>query len=372
MPRDTIRIMYYRELRCLINKIKDFGLNCNGILFGGVVRDNIIGKHYRKIFIDKDLNFDNYWDPTYDIETINRLIIPKDIDIFFKDENNTNLFINEIQSLVKKFNGNISITSINNLNHINYVNNHILLKHKKINIYMYVGNTLTHPGIRIVLDIDIIEIDYARNIRDNILYTHEINSIEPPFYNLDFLSNIFITQKINSSVITRISNCTGTPIDNMEFSDKILKTANIMKDIINMRTQFVSKLDYFNSEFINCYRIIKMIDRTYSWNITNIPFKFINIIDIDIEINDKCCVCLDDIIINESNKEEINNDYKQLIELNTNEKKSNYLHTHCFMSYLRNEQRIKYVDNITKKIECRCPYRNLFNFKNCYKSIEYI
>ena len=372
MSKNFIRVSYYRELRNLINRVKSIGLNSSGILFGGVVRDDIIGTHYRKLFIDKDLDFDKYWDYNYDIETRKRLIIPKDIDIFFKNENNSTAFIKEVQKLVHRFNGNISISVNNNFNHLRYTSNYIFLKHKKLHIYLTVGNSLTNRGIRLTLDVDIIEVDNNRSSMDNMNYLSEIDKIEPPFFNLDFLSNIFISEKINSSINTRVSNCTGTPVDDMIFSNKIKFSAKIVDDIINMRTQFVCRMDCYDTEYINCFRIIKMIDKNLYWNITNIPFKFINICDVIEPINDKCCICLDDIIINETNKNEIMENYNNLIELNTNKKKSNYLHSHCFLSYLRKEQKIRYVDEKSQKIECRCPFRNLFNFRDCHKEIEYI
>jgi len=369
MSGDLVKVMYYRELRNLINRVKIIGLNSSGILFGGVVRDDIIGTHYRKLFIDKKLDFGKYWDYNYDIETRNRLIIPKDIDIFFRGENNTTLFINEVRKLAMKFNGNVSVTINSNPNHINYTTNCPFLKHKTLHLFLIVGNSLTQSGIRLHLNIDIIEIDSNRNGMDNLRYITEVNRLEPPFFNTDFLSNIFITERSNSMIITRMSNCTGTPLDEMVFSNKMQFSAKIITDIINMRTYLVSKIDYFNAEYINCYRILKMVDRNFYWNILNIPFKFIDVKDIiEKEINDKCCICLDEIIVTEETKK----DFDYLVELNTNKKKSNYLHSGCFLSYLRKEQKTRYIDETTGKIECRCPFRNLFNFRDCYKEVEYI
>ncbi len=373
MTRNSVTVMYYRELRNLINRVKTIGLNSSGILFGGVVRDDIIGTHYRKLFIDKDLDFDKYWNYDYDIETRKRLIIPKDIDIFFKNENNYTSFVKEIQKLVQRFGGNISFSVNNNLNHIKYTCNYVFLKHERLHIYLTVGNSLSQSGIRLTLDIDIIKVDSNRNVSmDNMTYLNEISRIEPPFFNLDFLSNTFICEKSNSMIVTRMSNCTGTPLDTMVFSNKIHISSKIIEDIINMRTQFVSKMDCFNTEYINCFRILKMIERNFAWNIVNIPFIFINVMDIIEPINDKCCICLDDIVVDEATKEEVSKTYEQLIELNTNKKKSNYLHTHCFLNYLRKEQQTRYVDQTTRKVECRCPFRNLFNFRDCHKQVEYI
>ncbi|NDE61901.1 MAG: hypothetical protein EB038_06825, partial [Cyclobacteriaceae bacterium] len=315
--------------RNLINRVKSIGLSSSGILFGGVVRDDIIGTHYRKLFIDKQLDFDKYWDYNYDVETNKRLIIPKDIDIFFKSENNSTVFIKEVQKLVQRFNGNVSISTNRNFNHIKYTCNYVFLKHERLHIYLTVGNSLSQSGIRLTLDVDIIKVDSNRNNGiDNFSYINEISRIEPPFYNLDFLSNIFICEKSNSMIITRMSNCTGTPVDDMVFSNKIQFSAKIIEDIINMRTHFVSKMDCFNTEYINCYRILKMVE--YGWYIDNIPFRVIGgneISSIDISYNqDKCCICLE-LVLSEELKETDNDDSEnKLIELNTYKTKSNYLH----------------------------------------------
>lgn len=370
----VIKINYRREMRSLINQIKHIGLNSDGILFGGIVRDDIIGTHYRNLFIEKKMNFDKYWDNSYDIETKYRTILPNDIDIFFRNENTSNIFIKKLKDFIGGFyNSFVNIKYENTFNNNNnYTNNYAFLLHKKITIHLVIGNTLTNQGKALNLNIDLIEIDYNNQNMNNAAYIDYIKHIEPPFYNIDFLSNIFITEKVNSSIITRISNCTGTEIDSMIFTKKTNITTKIINDIINFKTQFVNNLDYFNSEYINCYRILKMIERQYSWNITNIPFTFINITDLIEDVDDKCCICLDDIIINNTTKEEFKQEHLQIVKLTINKIKPNYFHTNCFISYLKKEQKSRYIDEKTRKIECRCPFRNLFNFKDCHKNIEYI
>jgi len=161
----------------------------------------------------------------------------------------------------------------------------------------------------------------------------------------------------------RVSNCTGTPMDGMVFTEKSIYSTQIICDIIEFKTKFTRSVSNPTTEFVNCYRILKMIVRNVPWTITNLPFKFITLDDIKDEemIDDRCCICL----------EEINND-KELVELNTNISKKNYLHRCCFLDYLSKEQQMKYRDTNTNQIECRCPFRNFFNFRDCYRNIEYI
>lgn len=371
MSDKTIKINYRKEMRSLINQIKSIGLKNNGILFGGVVRDDIIGTHYRNLFIEKEGDFSKYWDDNYDVETNKRLIIPNDIDIFFKEDNNKLSFINTITKFIYKFGGYIYVSPDNKFNQLNYVNNLVFLKHNVVNINVVIGSTFTQSGTRLKLNIDIISVDYSQNTISNVMYSNYVNDFEPPFYNLDFLSNVFITEsRTNSTTITRMSNCTGTPLDTMVFTRKTEMSARIINDIINLRTQFTRNVDCVNAEYINCFRIIKMIDRIYSWTITNLPFRLVNVADITEDINDKCCICLEDINITSENKETFMKEYKNIVELSINKK--THFHSHCFMSYLSKEQKNRYHDEGTGKIECRCPYRNFFNFRHCHRNIEYI
>jgi len=359
----VVTINYSREKRMLCNKIKNCALNNGGILFGGVVRDDIIGKHYRNEFIKRNMDFSNYWDPEYDIETKHRLIIPNDVDVYFKAENNSNTFINRLREFIKEFGGKINIIEDANFTRMNYSPANSFLKHKIITLSLRLGRTLFHNGISLTFRIDLIEYKDNRNTRTHSDYYFNRESIEPPFNNLDFLCNSFIMEKSTSgNEIVRLSNCTGTPIDDMLASEKILYSASIISDIINFRTKFTRNIDSYNSEYINCFRILKMINRSIPWNITNLPFREINITDIKDKIEDKCCICLDE---NELEDE------STIIEVNTFKTKSNYIHKGCFIQYLTKEQQQKYVNPETNKIVCRCPFRGIFNFGECYREIKY-
>ena len=132
---DTISITYGKEKRSLINRIKRFGLDTNGIIFGGLVRDEIISTHYRDEFINKKLDFCHYWDKDYSEETNGRLIIPNDIDIYFKDTSKIDEFIEKIKLYITNFNGKIIINDMNcsSLKSFSY-NLNISLNHKKVYI----------------------------------------------------------------------------------------------------------------------------------------------------------------------------------------------------------------------------------------------
>jgi len=362
MSDKTINIIYAKEKRSLINKIKNIGLNKKGIIFGGLVRDEIVATHYREEFYDKLLDKNQYWNNEYHPETSARLLIPNDIDIYFRNSVIVPEFIEDITTFIKLYNGYVYTKNIENspnFNCFNYVNSYLNLKHTKLTIEIKIGQTISYSGVRLKLDIDVISCDMSAVI-DNYSFEKYAGSMEPPFYNLDFHSNIFIMEKINGVVNIRPSNCTGTPLDKMGFTKKTKYINKITEDMINFRTQFVRNFFYsINTEYINCFRIIKMIDRgEFSWNITNIPFSSISFKEIKEE--HRCCICLENI-----------DDKQSLISLNFNPKNKNIIHRCCFINYLKTEQRKKYrnADNL---IEIRCPFRNPFNFKDCYKNVEYI
>jgi len=346
-----VKIIHNKEKRALINKIKNIGLDNNGIIFGGVVRNDIIVYHYRKEFFKNTNNtYNDYWNYDYDIETIKRTSIPKDLDIYFNDEKYVNIFINKITTLVNLFYGRINVVNNDNIN-LKYVANNLKLKHTKVYIVVNIGRTIKFSGIKLKFNIDII---YNKD-------KTKASNIEPPFLNLDFLSNIFIMEKINGVNNIRISNSSGTPIDSMTYLDKARFSYNIMNDIINGVTSFVGTSNIYYAESINCYRIIKMI--LNGWNIINLPFKITNKDDIENK-SELCCICQELIEYNQDNTNKI-------FKINTNIKRSYYLHYECFMNYLKLEQTKNNINKDTGEIECKCPLRNPFNFKECHKLINY-
>jgi len=362
----TSEINLKREDRAFSNKIKSVALSCNGIIFGGAVRDNIIGCHYRDLFIKREKDFKLYWDKEYDVETKFRLMVPNDIDVYFRAENNSASFLNKLREFIKDYCGKITITDDANFTRLNYSSLSRFLKHRIINISVIIGRTMFSRGYKLHCKIDLVEpisMNSSSNLQ-SIDYHNFIRTVEPPFNNLDFLCNSFIMEKNSSGhIITRISNSTGTPIDSMVYTEKMRYSLAIIDDIVNLRTKFVRNIACPSTEFVNCYRIIKMINRFNPWTITNIPFKFLSVDDFKEKIEDKCCICLEEIDLDDPNT--------SIAELNTNKTKSNYLHKGCFMEFIMKEQLQKYVDKETDMIECRCPFRNYFKFRDCYKDVEY-
>jgi len=349
MTDKVTKIIYKREMRNMIVNLKQIGLSSNGIIFGGLVRDEIIGTYYSKLFKSSNKDFSKFWDMDYDLDTIRRIIIPNDMDIYFHKIENKNIFVDKLNNFAKLFNGNVTINQINSSSTFKEVQYNLSqlvdLKQCKIFVDFNIGRTMTTNGIKLKFNIDVV---YNVNLIEG-------SVIEPPFNNLDFTSNMFIMENVCGKQFIRISNCTGTKLDNMTFYLKHKYIASITNDIINMRTQFVRRSDSAKCEYINSYRIIKMMSRSnkWNWNITNLIFK-IKLQDEVIFNDTSCCICLD------SHKSD------KYIVLN----KSIY-HYDCFTEYLIRENAKKYR-NSKGEIECKCPLRNKFNFKDCYKLIDYI
>jgi hypothetical protein len=359
---------YLKEMRRFVNLIKNMGLEKEGIIYGGLVRDEIIGNHYREKFINKKLDFSEYWDLSYDTETNKRLIIPNDIDIFFKNQDNANDYIKNLEEFAKTYFGRISVKLVSrSQNMFNYINSNLKLKHFKVNISIIIGRTLSYSGRKLNLLLDIITVNNDLIIGDSLSELY-MSNIEPPFYNLDFLCNIFVLQSINKKNIIRVSNCTGTPLDTMEFTKKSFYLAKVIADIVTGNTQFLRNDIHSNAEFINCYRIIKLIERPFPWNITNVPFKVFKSKDIIADIEDTCYICMDEIKLTLENKEKlINNKYVSI----TTTLKHQTVHFKCFMSYLQTEKNKRYINPDSGEIECRCPLRTPFNFKNCFQNVNF-
>ena len=90
MNIQTISINIQKETRYLYNIIKRSGLTEGGIIYGGMVRDEILATYYKELYdtyVEENKIIDPYhekfWNPNFHPETNKRLIIPNDIDIYF-------------------------------------------------------------------------------------------------------------------------------------------------------------------------------------------------------------------------------------------------------------------------------------------------
>ena len=346
-----ISINMDKEKRAVCNSIKMFGINEEGIVYGGMVRDEIISTYYKSIFDDfvksSDNNlrlYDKFWDKKFHPVSIKRLLIPDDIDIFFKTNDRAEAFIEKLTTFANLFNGRVSIYNVPRTNSLFYVLGDNFA-HKIIRIVFRIGKTFSFIGHKIEVKIDII-----------IKISDDFIDMEPPFNSADFTSNLFIMSKTSENKYEiRLSKCTGTPIDEMSFLVKRRAEMNIIERMIEGNIEFIRKADSINAEYINGCRILKMLSKhSINYNITNLQFRDIA----SSPCTHTCDICL----------EVINQDATgQFIEIMTNKHATNVMHRKCFINYLIKEVANRYRNTETGHIECRCTRRNPFNFKDSYR-----
>lgn len=336
-----------KEKRIAFKYIKNLGINNDGIIFGGMVRDEIIATHYKSLFDDYYKTQENqiqiqrkyykkFWDVSFHNETSLRTLIPVDVDIYFNNNQSADNFIKGLTEYVQLFNGRIYI-----LNSFLYEFGENLI-HKKVVLHFYIGKTFSHNGSIVKIDIDII-------INNNDNFT-----IEPPFNNADFTCNLFVMCKSQTTDYEiRLSKNTGTKLDQMSFVRKLNLQSKIINDLIEGNTQFIRKSISNDAEYISGLRILKMIRKNIK--ITNLLFREVPTTTLE-QNCDICQMCIQ----SRENRE-------PFIEILTNKHAINIMHKSCFIKYITYEIYKKNRNTETYKIECRCSRRNLFNFNESYK-----
>jgi hypothetical protein len=327
-----------KEKRYAYNHIKYLGINRNGIIFGGMVRDEIIATHYKSLFdehceTNKSI-YKKFWNMNYHVETIKRTLIPNDMDIYFQNNEFAETFITALDNFAKSYNGNIRIS-----NRLLYGFGENLI-HKKIHLNLFIGKTMVYNGTILKLNVDVI-INTSAEI------------LEPPFNNGDFTCNLFVMSKKDEDYEIRLSKNTGTKLDRMSFVRKSNLQTKIMNDLISGNTEFIRTSMANDTEYVNGSRILKMLDK--GMKITNLQFREVETTTAD-ENCDICQMCI-----------QTENSSGPFIELLTNKHSINTMHKPCFLRYLRIEVDRKNRNAETNAIECRCTRRNVFNFNNSYK-----
>lgn len=332
-----------KVIKASYNKIQEIGLNCNGTIFGGYVRDLFIAEYYTDMFKKENYDENKFWNNKYCKKYNARMIVSNDMDICFNSKEDSQEFVNKIHqvpefsSVVVEYNNN------------NYNNSNIRFA-KKLKISVIIGAIPFYSkGIECVLNVDMV-------------VQHEHFKMEPPFMSLDFLCNGFILSKNSPKTFSRH---TGTAIDNYSDYDRTMAIAFILQDLVNFKTKIClspNVLDddiYFNNNILR--RILKMTYRKFPWSFTNLPFHTGKITNFSTDYsNDTCCICME----NFKNTDTIaftSNTSSDIVA-------SAKMHYMCCLKYLKH-QRICENDNQDKKIIFRCPYRNTIDFSNCYENI---
>jgi len=393
---DMVRINFIpdRIKYILYEKIKTKVFDNNGIIFGGFVRDMIISDHYKLLYNNRtphtqhtSHNIHQFWNRFYQTETAARVMVAKDMDICMYREEDVNAFIVALGELFNEevgF-GNVSSSDFTTINNNENRYSAVAMKmHKKLIYKVIVGRIpYVHSGIVLSFEFDIV-VPVSKNI-------------QPPFYNADMLSNVFILNKQG----VMMSKHTGTIIDLMSVLNRQKMSMKIMSDVVEFKTQFCMRIrsdasdasdigdisDDFecgNFEYnIKVYeRIHKMLFREFHWNITNLPFllenykaiKIKNIVETAADgtstekpptfVKETCCICIGCINSNE-----------KVVRISTNAKNVyTTLHAYCIFKYFHTQldtAKKEFLGNF-EQFEFRCPMRSVVNFKKCYDNIDKI
>ncbi len=251
-PRQLLIKVYNDIITKAIHKHK-------GIIYGRFVTELIRRNHFtdlyykkcRKFKKDKDkdqnqnqdqitLTSDKFWDPNIDEETIDRLLTSSMINIAFEDINDTKLFLQSLKN--DKF--------------------HQIEENK----------TGSHSSVyKVTKSIRILGKRFSFAVNLNIF----TNIGEPPYNNL-FFNTLGL---VIDSKSMRLSNSTGTYLDDLNSLEKIRELNIIIENIIEKKTLICAE-QHENTLLIRMSQMIKD-----GYDIINIPFLKFG------QYNDSCTIC---------------------------------------------------------------------------------
>jgi hypothetical protein len=341
----------------LNTKIIDIVYKYNGIIYGGFVRDYIIIEYYKSLYYKKFQSLKNYWNNQFDKDTLPRIMNPRDFNICIYKKDDADKMICELNELINNDFGmiNVGIEYKNINNNIKNGNINALYIDDSIGLHYYYNYKLTIGNIPYIRE------GITINVSFNII-TCTNTKMKPPFNKLDFLCNAFIMTKEGIS----ISSNTGIErLDNLNILEKKEEEYNIIKDMVNFRTEYCIKFSNFmkNNAIFNvlninkyaCLRIERMISKPFRWEIKNLP------IVIQYPKNSKnCYMCFNKIKRKDC-----------MVLLHSNNHKISIMHKNCFFEYIYKQIENKLIairiDGCHQKdVNINCPIGNklLFDSKS--------
>ena len=336
----------------LMHEIADFFIKEGGIVFGGFVRDSIIHEHYAKKFYGKiceitekqtdekkdgnvsDIKLE-YSNICYDEETKLRLLIPKDIDVFFTfDESDVELFF-------KKMNKRFKFTFIDDP----------YIKREGKHDYFELENGLVHKKL-LINDLRTSYLfGFSVKVKVDFLYSTQHN-IKPPFRKCDL--------SCNSLLLTKYGVLLSDQANDMYFNGEIIdlkkEEIRIIENILLMKTEVTNgfkKEDQMENKQkqLRKKKIIRFLNmKKRGWDIEQM--RFISFVKDTKEFADSttleglCVVCQDSMVTSNTT---------ELIRLNCC---NTYMHTLCLIKYLRKE--LEKVITPCCPLHCSKKYWNIF------------
>lgn len=236
-----------------------------GTIFGGYVRDMMIHDHYAALFYEKyegTTDSEKYSDPTFDPETMARLLVPKDIDVFFLEKKSQ---VHQILDRLKKPERENETTVARSVYSFDKD-----IKHLKTRISFPSASKFLGRSLAIQLDI---------------LYSTE--NVEPPFTKCDLECNAFLMDAHG----IRLSRSIGCRLDDVPSTDPKRKREEmrIIRDLLEFKTMAFQVPRFSEDRYNDKYNHDDMSDNAKSerkrkiqrmlnmlcrgWTITNIPLS---------------------------------------------------------------------------------------------------
>lgn len=212
----------------------------NGVVYGGYIRDKMIATYYTQNYYLKGNAESDFYNAKIHKSSVRRMTAPNDIDIYFKRQEIADRFIDELHSF-----GDVLVVRNNDAT---YTGIYSLIKHKQLIVDSRLTIDISYP--------------YANTEK-------ECEDIEPPFNNLDMLCNGFVKDANG----IRYSSTTGTYIDDLDEVERKREIARITLDMYEMKTELTGGLKIEEPYIVG--RVVKMINRRFSWHIVNAPFAYI-------------------------------------------------------------------------------------------------
>ena len=293
------------------------------------------------------------------------MLVPKDVDIFFRSQIDALSFIEDIKKEFGK--KTFYISPDNNLDEsILYTGSSLCntLTLKKCCINYAAGKTRLFPGHLIQVGLDVI---YPS---DSSIITY----LEPPFSNGDLSCNCFVQDSIHGE--PRMSRNPGEWYKSMSLVQKTIFTAKTIKNMINFKTMIVkdSNNSYDKDKDVKRY-LSKMTDEKFPWKILNLPYDIIEYTfeEKSEEIlklkDDMCSICQNNLINNESETLAFIRSENSSKEKIAGAK----LHHCCLIKHLNFQinHRLSHPRSRNSQEHLICPFKSPIDFGKCLLNIEW-
>jgi hypothetical protein len=179
-----------RQQYMMYTELVDVAIAQGGTVFGGYVRDFLRHEHAAKKFYETHKNNTDYANPEVSPETRDRLLIPSDIDVHFKNKMDYRKFRTELR-------GNFYHTDVVRVENIYTNDTHVHHLKLRVGICLEMGHIVRSlKGIRSGIAREVLLPELARCIESMSMPTFSVDidilvseKCNPPFNNLDFQCN---------------------------------------------------------------------------------------------------------------------------------------------------------------------------------------